>query len=429
MRPRRVLLAGLVVVAAVGVSARAALQQGSRVLRVGMPAPLEPRGLVEGNGYLSQVTHLVYASAVHPDRTGEHQPVLAEGWWWSADGRTLTVRLREARFQDGSAIRAGDLVDAIARFPAHGPYRDAKGAIDAMRPVDERTLEIHLWRPTDYLLDLLEVPLVRVRGGALVGSGPYEVVTSDPQRFVIDRVRDGPGYDRMEFLAFGGTDELWKRLLAREIDLVPLLSPAGFEALARYPWVRRWRSPTTRSWILRWAPEARHGDELTRALALGVDREHLGRLVGPSIEVLSARSPSSEAVAFDPEAARRLLGFVPGQAPRVKLVIGYPASVSEPALMMAILEADLARVGIQVVGRPLPPRSAGVDYGGEDLHLTLDRIEPAGRTRPSPRGEITLGRVVILSAGVDTVCGVVTGTGGPLRHAERLHPCEGIGGE
>ena len=124
------------------------------------------------------------------DERGEPAPGVASSWETSADGRTWTFHLRDARWSNGEPVRAGDFVFAWRRTvnPATASeYGQALAAVvncvainEGKLPVselgisalDERTVRVQLIAPTPYLLSLLTKsyaypqyePVVRAHG-------------------------------------------------------------------------------------------------------------------------------------------------------------------------------------------------------------------------------------------------------------------------
>jgi oligopeptide transport system substrate-binding protein len=107
------------------------------------------------------------------DERGEPEPGIASSWETSADGRTWTFHLRDARWSNGDPVRAADFVYAWRRTvnpttasdyaQALSPVANAIAISEGQRAVtelgisapDERTVRVVLNAPTPYLLSLL----------------------------------------------------------------------------------------------------------------------------------------------------------------------------------------------------------------------------------------------------------------------------------
>jgi len=108
------------------------------------------------------------------EKSGKLYPGIAREWSFSPDGLTLTFRLRESKWSDGTPLTANDFVYSWKRGmnPATASeyswiweYTNVVGAFDAVnggsldavgiRAVDDLTLEVKLMTPTDYIVSLL----------------------------------------------------------------------------------------------------------------------------------------------------------------------------------------------------------------------------------------------------------------------------------
>ena len=108
------------------------------------------------------------------EKSGTVYPGIAESWEVSEDGLTVTFKLRESKWSDGSPLTAHDFVYSWKRGmdPATASeyawiweYTNIVGAFDAVNgasldevgvtALDDQTLEVKLITPTDYIVSLL----------------------------------------------------------------------------------------------------------------------------------------------------------------------------------------------------------------------------------------------------------------------------------
>lgn len=108
------------------------------------------------------------------EKSGTVYPGIAESWEVSEDGLTVTFKLRESKWSDGSPLTAHDFVYSWKRGmdPATASeyawiweYTNIVGAFDAVNgasldevgvtALDDNTLEVKLLTPTDYIVSLL----------------------------------------------------------------------------------------------------------------------------------------------------------------------------------------------------------------------------------------------------------------------------------
>ncbi len=108
------------------------------------------------------------------ERGGKIYPGIAESWTVSEDGLTITFKLRESKWSDGSPLTAQDFVYAWKRgmnpstaseYAWIWEYTNIVGAAAAVdggslddvgvKALDDLTLEVKLDHPTDYIVSLL----------------------------------------------------------------------------------------------------------------------------------------------------------------------------------------------------------------------------------------------------------------------------------
>lgn len=131
---------------------------------------------------------VMYESLVTIDDNGIPQPLLAESWSESGDGKTWTFTLRENLFfSDGSPVTAQD-VAASGSFLLNmaqaeneadrGFYANMRYMVSSFSARDERTVEVKAARPYYGLLYSMTFPVVPAAQVGMVnpvGSGPYVV--------------------------------------------------------------------------------------------------------------------------------------------------------------------------------------------------------------------------------------------------------------
>jgi hypothetical protein len=121
----------------------------------------------------------VYDVLIRVDKTGTKLvPGLAESWEVSADGLTYTLKLRNAKFSDGSDLTADDVVFSFTRI------RDDKGSLwadpfkvmDTVEATDPKTVTIKLKQATAPFLATLAFPIASVlskKGFEALGPEKY----------------------------------------------------------------------------------------------------------------------------------------------------------------------------------------------------------------------------------------------------------------
>jgi ABC-type transport system substrate-binding protein len=253
---------------------------------------------------------------------------------------------------------------------------------------------------------------------------------------IIAREADWPGYSRIEFHGFGGASEsdLWKRLLAQDVDLLPYIPAQDYRGLARYSWIRRWATLAQNAVVLRWTLRRPQSRQLVRAVGLAIDRSKIVERLGDGITPLVSRFDLKEQPVHDPEAARSLLReagfrFVDGNAfhpdgTRVELRLALIESFPDGRDVALLLERDLERIGILTSVTELPIGELLAGRAQEDLTLAIERIPERPDPQEADHPETALYRWVLYGASTPGVCQLrETSRYGVLPFLERARPC------
>lgn len=111
------------------------------------------------------------------DASGQIEPGLAERWIVIDDGRTYIFRLREATWPDGATVTANDVAIILRRAVApesRNPLKPFLTAIDEIKPMTDRVVEVSLSRARPDLLKLFAQPeLAILRHIPAGGTGPF----------------------------------------------------------------------------------------------------------------------------------------------------------------------------------------------------------------------------------------------------------------
>src|SRR6266852_3182120 len=154
MASNRRLLTGLTCVAALAaaLTLTASLAWAGGVLRVGTnvaPVTFDPvKTTANGDIWVMNNMNAFLVRANH-DATGI-VPDLAERWEISPDGKVYTFHLRDAKFSDGSPIKASDAAFSLlrARDDKESAWGFLYSAMDTAVAKDDRTLVITLKEPS-----------------------------------------------------------------------------------------------------------------------------------------------------------------------------------------------------------------------------------------------------------------------------------------
>lgn len=178
---------------------------------------------------------------------GLPEPVMIENAEVDETGRTWTMTVRNAKFQNGRPISAKDLAFSLSRIidPAN-PKSGAPGLagldVASFKELDERTLQFSFAEPFAVLPDLLATYyfylLVPHDFDATnpIGSGPYKIESFAPGESATFIRFDGywggmPAIERVEYAAFSDANAALNALRNGQLDVFPL---APFNLLAPF---------------------------------------------------------------------------------------------------------------------------------------------------------------------------------------------------
>lgn len=195
------------------------------------------------------------------DSEGKTRPLLAESWTVSADGRSITFKLRpNVRFHDGTLLTAqavkwnlDRVLDPKVRVPIRAPYVP----ISRVEAVDPLTVRLVLKDPTPYLVAAMTWTTVGIvspqsvgrEGNAYenivypVGTGPYVFQSRvRGERIVLDAFPrywgKKPFYQRVVVQVVPEATSRESLLLAGQADLIILPPAVDLPALQRNPAVK-----------------------------------------------------------------------------------------------------------------------------------------------------------------------------------------------
>ena len=237
----------MLIAAALALSATAAMAQTSQTMRIGLQDDI---GSLDPARSVQLVDRIVFASLCNAlvDITPDLKivPMLATSWTTSADGKTLTFKLRQGvKFQDDEPFNAAAVkanLDRDRTLPTSN-RKSELASVDHVDVVDDYTVAIVLKQPDAALLATLTdragmmlapKTLADPAGVAAhpVCSGPYKFV----QRVQNDRVvlEKFPGYwdadkypvQRVIFLPIPDSTVRLANLRSGSLDMLERLAPS-----------------------------------------------------------------------------------------------------------------------------------------------------------------------------------------------------------
>lgn len=291
---RRHLLAGMATAAFAGGAARAALGQGTsngaKLLRfvpqsdlVALDPIVTTSNVTRNHGFA------VWDTLYGLNQDYAPEPQMAEGHNVDADGKRVSIRLREGlKFHDGEPVRAADCIASIRRWAARDPIgQQLLPRLEEMTAPDDRTIVLRLSQPFPLLFLAFGKPSAPVcfimperlaqteptrPVPEIIGSGPFRFLpdervpgrrvayerfvdyvprpegvpswTAGPKRAQFDRVEwhiRPDAQSALESLAAGDVDWWESPAIALQAELrrnrnvvMEILDPTGLMAIARF---------------------------------------------------------------------------------------------------------------------------------------------------------------------------------------------------
>ena len=215
-------------------------------------------------------------------RDGRPQPQLAERWAESNDGLTWTIYLRKnALFHDGSPVDAKAVKSSLERSmkSSDRAYRPGLSDITSIETPSSSQLLIRLGERSTFLMDDLNVAIVKDSHGNLAGTGPFVTTSASPTEIVMTAVpnyyRGKPMIDRIVWKAYPAVRTAWAAMMRDEIDFLYEVAADTFEFIDLEESVRVF--PFLRNYVYAIALNTKRqpfdSREVRRALNHAVDRK------------------------------------------------------------------------------------------------------------------------------------------------------------
>ncbi len=356
--------------------ANAAPGAGGGTLVLGSLADIDPKSIYSQSVTTMAIGLLVWDTLIRYDRrTRTPVPAVARAWDAAPDGRSLTLHLRDdVRFHTGRAFTSKDVAYAVSVYAsdaAGSQLQAAAKAVIAVDTPDAHTAVLRFGSPVPNVFDLLEFMLLvdsesaaELRGGTgFVGTGPFrfdgrEVAASARFRRFDDHWRGPARLDGIVLHVVRDPGALLTSIRAGQSDLVLDAAPRA---------LRQFRDRSLYRVITGDVNDAAYyvganvaapvlADKRVRqAISYAVDRDRIAAEVFAGTAVPSAApwatsSPGYDAASAahyrkDPGRARSLLAEAGG--PR-RLTLSYPTGLAAAPAIAAIVQNDLAEVGITV---------------------------------------------------------------------------------
>lgn len=369
--------AGALALAALPLAAPATAQEGG-TLSVGMSSAANQ--LVPHPVYQATMPwiHALFDTLVSWD--GGPQPMLAEDWQLSEDGRILTLALRDGvSFHDGTPLTAQVVVDNLewATQPENRVTGNAFLSTGTFSAPDAQTVRMEFPLPAPQVLTVLAVLPIMDLGSDLVsapnGTGPFRVEAFEPAtRIELSRNdaywnRDAvPDLATLEFPMYNDNASLMAALQSGQVDVwtfpefqqLTTLEGSGFKLVTQTP-------PGAFMIRVNTSVEPLDDKRVRQALSYTINREAFSALMTggksrPTCSHLPSGSPAytpevDESCGQDLDRARELLAEAGYPDGFDVTYVGGSARHPELTRFSPIWQEDLAKVGIDMEVLDLAP--------------------------------------------------------------------------
>ncbi|ADG80180.1 Extracellular solute-binding protein family 5 OS=Tsukamurella paurometabola (strain ATCC 8368 / DSM / CCUG 35730 / CIP 100753 / JCM 10117 / KCTC 9821 /NBRC 16120 / NCIMB 702349 / NCTC 13040) OX=521096 GN=Tpau_3602 PE=3 SV=1 [Tsukamurella paurometabola] len=345
-------------------------------LVLGSLSDIDPKSIYSQSVTTMALGLLVWDTLIRYDRvTRTPRPSVARAWAFAPDGRSLTLHLRDdVRFHSGRLLTAKDIAYAVSVYASDAAGSQLQGVAKAIAAVDSpdpHTAILRLSRPVPNLFDLLEFMLLvdsetaaELRAGTrFIGTGPFrfadrEIASSARLVRNGDYWRGPARLDGVTLRVVRDSGALLTSIRAGQSDLVLDASP---QALRQFRDESLYRITTGDVYDAAYYVGVNTTDpsladkRVRQAISYAVNRERIatevfGGVAQPSSAPWARSSPAYDQedtghYRRDLERARALLAGANG--PR-RLTLSYPTGLAVAPAIAAIVQNDLADVGVAV---------------------------------------------------------------------------------
>ncbi len=327
------------------------------------------------------------------------EPLLAESWSWSADGKELVVKIREgAHFQDappvnGREVVAQDVVNTFKRMMKRLPYmKSASAVVDDIVALDKYRVQFKLHAPNAEFLDTVfaaspsQIVAVEAAGAddtfqweehVHTGNGPYQLEEFRPESIM--RFTKNPNYwqkgiprfDGVEIYNIKDENAALAALQGGRLDGTEIYTPEIIGRMKKISNIQLTYCAYPSSMVLWLANDKPPFNDVRvrRAVSMALNQDVLNQVVWSGLGTLRYTmvhgdlEGAMELKDFPPE-VRQYLQFNQKQAKQLLAEAGYPKGLTTKIMFQsrpgtpesAMAEANaamLAEVGIKVRLDPL----------------------------------------------------------------------------
>jgi peptide/nickel transport system substrate-binding protein len=358
----------------------------------------------------------VYDVLVRVDKTGTKlEPGLAESWTTSDDGLTYTLKIRDARFSDGTPLTAEDAVFSLLRIrdDEGSLWSDSYKVIDTAVATDPRTLTIKLKNPSAPFLSTLALPnasVISKAGMESLGADAYAEKPIASGAFTVEEWRRGdriilkknPNFwqadrvklDGVEWISVPDDNTRMLNVEAGELDAAIFVPFSRVEELKKDPNLNVLTDPSTREDHL--LINHAHGDlgkrEVRQALDMAIDKKAIVDAVTFGQGTIANSYIPTGALfhyadnlqrPYDPEKAKQMLADAGVSNLTLTYLLRAGDEVDEQTAVL--IQQQLAKAGITANLQKVDPSqewdmTVNGDYDISVNYWTNDILDPDQKT-------------------------------------------------
>jgi peptide/nickel transport system substrate-binding protein len=364
-----------------------------------------------------QPLYMIYNTLVGLNADFSFKPELAERWETAADGKTLTLHLREGvKFHDGTPFNSAAVkwnierrLDDKVSSPSRSQLVDIIASVEI--PTDT-TVIINMKDPSPSLLGMLGqregfmISPTAVQkfgedfGRNPVGTGPFVFKNWTPgQRIVVEKntsywEQGKPYLDSVEFMLISNAAVAIPRLITKEVDFVSALSPIDVRVLKQQKGIALAPSPGSRWLALQMIVDRPpfNNAKLRQAMAHAIDRKRLIEVVtngqakiaeGFTPPGLWWFDPGLESYSYDPDKAKALIAEIGDSAKAELILTTQPVPIYQQISQLA--QEQFKAVGLNVKIQPVSVN----DWYPQLVQGQINFLPIRWTQRPDPDGLFT----------------------------------------
>jgi len=381
--------------------------------------PRHLNGAVQSGIATAMPSTQLFASPLRFDADWKPHPYLAESWDLSADGKTLTLKLRKnAVFHDGQPVTSADVAFSIMAIKKNHPFQTMLAPVEKVDTPDPLTAVVHMSQPHPAILLAMSPALMPIlpkhvygdgqdlkthprNSSGVVGSGPFTLKEFKPgQEAVLERfdkffLPERPYLDRIVIKINPDATNLLIGLERGDIQVLPYMTDPtilrrakedkgiamtdrGYEGIGALSWLafNTARKPLDDVRVRQAIAYATDKKFIVRALNAGFAKPAGGPIIGTS-PFAAAGLPD---YALNLKKAGQLLdeaGFKAGaNGERLSLTIDYmPGSDVQGKNVAEYLRSQLKKVGIAIQVRASPDFPTWAKrIASHDFDMTTDIV-------------------------------------------------------